>query len=206
MNTLHCNQHPGKGPGELGGITILATLILLVLLTIAAMGMSRNSFREVIISGSSRQASMARNAADSGVEFSILWMKPPSELQATGTSSAQLQALAGDLVKQKQLAGLPHNLDGSAYLGTNSSTPPADLQVPPGSGNGFNLSLTNMGKLAATDYSQSTGSTNTGFIRAIGIGGQGAPDLWALRADGVVTAGTMTFTQSKEAWISTAVR
>ena len=44
-----------------GGITIIVTLMLLVLLTISAVAMSRNAFREVVISGTTRQGSMVRN-------------------------------------------------------------------------------------------------------------------------------------------------
>ena len=201
MNSLQSNEHPG----QTGGITILATLMLLILLTIAAIGMSRNSFREVIISGSSRQASMARNAADSGVEFSILWMQSPATLQASTPSSIQLQALASTLL-QGQTYGIAHNLDNSLYSGTNTATPPADLQVPAGSGNGFNLSLTAMGKMPVTNQSQTVGSSTAGFTPAAGNVSLTAPDIWALRADGVVTAGSITFSHSKEAWISSPAR
>jgi Tfp pilus assembly protein PilX len=191
---------------ERGGITILVTLLLLVLLTVAAIGMSRNSFREVLISGSARQAALARNTADSGLEYSILWMQPPTMLAAaSGTSAAQLQSLADSLLTA-QNSGLPYNLDQSAYTGTNLSTPPADLQVPAGSGNGFNLSLTNMGKLAMTDQTQTGGSSNSGYTPAAGNVPVTAPDIWALRSDGVVKLGGMTFVHSKEAWISSPAR
>lgn len=191
-----------------GGITIIVALMLLVLLTIAAISMSRNSFREIVISGTTRQGAMVRNIADSGIEYGILWMQPTSlrQASATDTSAAQLQGLTTSLLTG-QLYGLPYKLNGAAYSGTNTSTPPADLQVPAGSGNGFNLALTAMGKMPMTNQSQTAGSSSSGFTPASGNIALAAPDLWAIRSDGVyVAGGAMTFTHSKEAWISSPPR
>jgi hypothetical protein len=198
-------NHPGRA-GERGGITILVSLMLLVLLTIAAVGMSRNSFREILISASARQGSMARNVADSGIEFGILWMQSGTQLAAaSGSSAAQLQSLA-DYLLQNQLYGAPYMLNRSPYTATNSATPPADLQVPAGSGNGFNLALTSMGKMPMTNQSQTVGSSSTGYTPAAGNIALTAPDIWALRSDGVVSVAGVTFTNSKEAWISSPAR
>lgn len=199
-----------KGPSsQRGGITIIVALMLLVLLTIAAVSMSRNSFREIVLSGTTRQGSVVRNIADSGIEYSILWMQPTSLRQANSTtdpSAAKLQSLATALVAG-QLYGTPYKLDQSAYTGTNTSTPPADLQVPASSGNGFNLALTAMGKMPMTNQSQTAGSASSGFTPASGNIALAAPDLWAIRSDGVYsTGGLLTFTHSKEAWISSPPR
>jgi len=194
---------------ERGGVTILVSLALLVLLTIAAVGMSRNSFREVLISASTRQGSMARNVADSGIEFGILWMQPATTLPAaSGTSAAQLQNLS-DYLLAGQYYGLAYSLGPtppSLYTGTNSATPNADLQVPALSGNGFNLALTAMGKMPMVTQSQTVGASTTGYTPAAGNLALTAPDLWALRSDGVITFGGTTFTNSKEAWISSPAR
>jgi len=188
---------------ERGGITILVALMLLVFLTITAIGMSRNSFREVVISGTARQGAMTRNAADSGIEFGILWIQPASMQggATNGSSAAQFQALAANL-KTNELYGIAHKLDGSLYTAANTATPPADLQVPANSGNGFNLALTAMGKMPMTDQSQTAGSSSSGYTPASGSISLVAPDLFGVRSDGVVNAGGAVFLHSKEAWIS----
>jgi len=192
-----------RRPTEQGGVTILVVLMMLVLLTITAIGMSRNSFREVVISGTTRQGALARNEADSGVEFGILWIRPTSLQGAavTTTSAGQFQTLAANL-KANELFGRPYKLDGSLYTGTNTSTPPADLQVPANSGNGFNLALTAMGKMPMTDQSQTAGSSSSGYTPASGSMSVIAPDIFGVRSDGVVQTGGATFFHSKEAWIS----
>ena len=206
MISLNLTPEPGPRRGEQGGITTLVALSLLVLLTIAAVGMSRNSFQEVIISASTRQGSMARNVADSGIEFGILWMQPSTQLAASGGSSAgALQGLASYLL-QGELYGIAYNLNQSLYTGTSTATPPADLQVPAGSGNGFNLSLTAMGKMPMINQSQTVGSPSTGYTPAAGNLALTAPDIWALRSDGLVSIGGLTFLNSKEAWISSPSR
>jgi hypothetical protein len=204
MNSFHCNELPKNMPGQRGGITILVSLMLLVLLTIAAFGMSRNSLREVVISGATRQGAMARNIGDSGIEFGILWMEPSSKRQGTG-SAAELQTLAKTLL-EGQLYGIAYKLDGSTYTGTNTAAPPSDLQIPAFSGNGINLSLTAMGKMSMTNQSQTVGSSTAGYTPAAGNLALTAPDLWAVRSDGVVATGGMTFTHSKETWISSPAR
>ena len=202
---MHCRmlQTPSA---QRGGITILVALMLLVLLTVTAVGMSRNAFREVVISGTERQGAQARNVADSGCEYGILWMSPPSLRVAPASSSAEkLQGLAAHLLED-QLYGTPYDLGQNACTTSNTGTPPADLQVPAQSGNGFNLALTAMGKLPTANQSQSAGSVTSGFTPAIGGLNLAAPDLWALRSDGVAKAGEVTFYHSKEAWISTPPR
>jgi Tfp pilus assembly protein PilX len=192
--------------GEQGGITIMVSLMLLVLLTIAAVGMSRNSFREILIAASTRQGTLARNVADSGIEYGILWMQPSTALAASsGSSAEQLQSLSSYLLAG-QYYGKAYNLDRTDYTGTNTATPPSDLQVPAGSGNGFNLALTAMGKMPMVNQSQTAGSTSTGYTPAAGNLALTAPDIWALRSDAVITVAGTTFTHSKEAWISSPSR
>lgn len=191
-----------------GGIAILVVLMLLVLLTLAAVGMSRNSFREIVTLGTARQGAGARNLADSGIEFSILWLQPSSQLPApSGSSAEKLQTLSQTLVAGLKY-GSPYKVDdGSPYTGTDTSTPPNDRQIPSGSGNGFNLALTAMGKMPTTDQSQTMGSFSSGYTPAAGTTNLAAQDIWCVRSDGVLNAnGVMKFTHSKEAWISTPPR
>jgi hypothetical protein len=188
-----------------GGITILVALMLLVLITIAAVSMSRNSFREVVTSGTTRQGAMTRNVADSGIEWGILYLDPNNA--STGTNQS-LATLASTLVAG-QITGLAYDVSTQARIATlpNTNTPPADLQVPAGSGNGYNIALTLMGKAPTVLQSASVGSTSGGGnLRAASVLSKTDPDLWAIRSDALVTVGAVTFIHSKESWISTPVR
>jgi len=196
---------------QAGGITILVTLMLLVLLTIAAMGMSRNALRDIASSGTTRQGAMTRNVADSGIEWSIYYSDPINHAGIT-SSSTSLQTLATTLLAGN-LFGVPYDVmtqtpitATSSIQLPNTATVPADLQVPAGSGNGTNLALTCMGKLPITMTSQTAGTPGTGNTPASGAISLTAPDLWAIRSDAQVTQGPVMFLHSKEAWISTPPR
>lgn len=190
-----------------GGITILVVLMLLVLMTVIAMAMSRNSMREIVVSGTSRQGAMARNDADSGIEYGILWMQNPTTKPApSGTPAEKLQVLTNTLLMENR-SGKPYTLDGALCTGTITTTPPAELQVPASSGNGFNLALTYMGPMPNPGTSQTQGSVTTGNTLAAGTASSIGPVLFAVRSDGQVNAGgVMTFLHSKEAWISIPTR
>lgn len=192
---------------QAGGITIIVTLMLLVLLTVAAMGMSRNALRELAISGTSRQGAMARNTADSGIEWATYWMYFDNAPNATGTA-LQLNTLKLKLLTNPTLGGLAYDpTTQNLYNTTVLSTPPADTTLPAvnSTTQGFTIGLTSMGKLAITGQSFGVGqgayNTSMGQISAI------PPDLWAVRSDSQITTGTFPFTtryfHSKEAWIST---
>lgn len=196
---------------QTGGITILVALSLLVLLTIAAVGMSRNSFREVVISGTSRQGAMVRNAADAGVEWSIYWMDLANAPSATLTG-AKLLAQKNTLLSDETKSGVAFDISNGAVYGTPPSvlSLDTDQKFPVVNENyqGFSVALTRMGKLPITDMSQ--GTTQGTFAPATGAISKQAPDLWAVRSDGQVQVGTgtfaPTFVHSKEAWITTPVQ
>lgn len=189
---------------QAGGITILVALMLLVLLTIAAVGMSRNSFREIVTSGFSRQGAMTRNVADSGIEWSIHWIDLENGKVATGTA-AQLTTLKTTLLQDDTLAGVAKDLvSGADYSPGGSLQTELTLPAPSGITQGFTLGLTRMGKLPITMMSQGSGSG--AFTPASGGPLLQAPDLWAVRSDAQVNQGTVTFNHAKEAWISTPVQ
>ena len=190
---------------QAGAITILVALMLLVLLTIAAVGMSRNSFREVVISGTTRQAAMTRNLSDSGIEWGIYWLDPINRLNNPGGTAANLIALNTALLVDDTKSGFPWDGTKSttvAYNTKNPPTPPADLSFSTVTGvsQGYSIALTRMGKLPMTDMSQ--GSGQGAFSPAKGDLSKQAPDLWALRSDAQVTAG-LSFAHAKESFIST---
>jgi len=188
---------------EKGGITIMVTLVLLVLLTIAAIGMSKNSFKEIRDSGFRRQGAMARNIADSGIEWSIYWIGLDN--YNTDDKNAQL------FIKLKNSLAEDNNLSGVAR---DIFKPKTDYYKP-GKNNGINVStlspdytqsftigLTRMGKMPVSNMSQGPG----GYTPAAGGVTPQAPDLWAIRSDARVKQGSLTFTHAKEAWIATPVK
>lgn len=59
---------------ERGGITILLALILLSVMTVAAFGLSRNTLREIAITGNESIGRKAFESADSGVDWTITWL------------------------------------------------------------------------------------------------------------------------------------
>lgn len=198
---------------QTGGITILVALALLVLLTIAAVGMSRNSFREVVISGTSRQGAMVRNTADAGVEWSVYWLDLANAPNATLTGS-KLQAMKTWLLLNDTKSGRAWDVIGGADVAYTTphavTTLPADQTFSTVANNfqGFSVAMTRMGKLPITDMSQ--GTTQGSFTPAQGGVSKQAPDLWAIRSDGQLQVGNdllaPTFLHSKEAWITTPVQ
>ena len=193
-----------RSGAETGGITILVSLMMLVLLTLAAVGMSRNSFREVVISGTARQGVLARNAADSGIEWAIYWQDPGNQLAATG-SALSLATEMNTLIQNELLSGVAYDpISQSAYNPKNLPSPPADLTFAapmPGSTLGLTVGLTRMGKLPITDMSQGVGTG--AFTPATGSEVKQASDVWAIRSDSQLTVGSTTFTSAREGWVST---
>lgn len=189
---------------QAGGITILVVFMLLVLLTVAAIGMSKNAFREIVISGTARQGSMARNVADSGVEWSIYWMDLNNSSSAAGMAK-NLATLKATLLADPTKAGQPWDVAASSpasYVpGANTAV---TLSTTGGVTQAYTIGLTRMGKLPIADMSQGIGTG--AFAPASGSQVQQAPDLWALRSDSQISIGGMSFTHAKEAWISTPVQ
>ena len=177
-------QHP-----EAGGITILVALMLLVLLTVAAMALSRNALREMIVAGASRQGVETREIADSGLDYAIYWMIQGQDnrptVSATATSGYQ-----GLIAAMDQLRSNP-TLSGRYYTINNDSS--MTFNPAPGKTGSFDLQIINMGKLPIVLTSQ--------------IDPRLRPDLWAIRSDANLTyGGGMTFQNSREMWVSTTVK
>jgi len=191
-----------------GGITILVALMLLVLLSIAAVAMARNSLREIATSGFGRQGAMARNVADSGLEWSIHWMDPQNGAVAPSGAAAKLTQLKATLLLDPTLAGVPRDLASPAAPGvyTPGGTPLAGLTLSSATGTtqASTLGLTYMGKLPVSGLSQGVGTG--AYTPAAGGAASPAPDLWAIRADAQVVQGGVTFVHAKELWVSTPVR
>jgi hypothetical protein len=193
----------GQRHSQAGGITIIVALMLLVLLTVAAMAMSRNSLREIVTSGFTRQGAMARNVADSGVEWSIHWIDLANSQAATGTA-LKLNTLRTALLKDDTLAGRAKDIiSGGDYSPGGTLQAALTLPGPTGVTQGYTIGLTRMGKLPIVNMSQGTGSG--GFTPASGGPLLLAPDLWAIRSDAQVNQGSVTFIHAREVWVSTPV-
>ena len=189
---------------QAGAITIIVALMLLVLLTVASMAMSRNSLREIVTSGFSRQGAMARNVADSGIEWSIHWIDLANSNVATGTA-AKLGAEKSALLLDDTLAGVAKDIiTGANYSSGGTLQTALTLPGPTGVTQGFTIGLTRMGKLPVANMSQ--GSGPGAFTPASGGPLKLAPDLWAIRSDAQVQQGGVTFIHAKEAWLSTPVQ
>lgn len=191
-----------------GAITILVALMLLVLLTIASLGMSRNSLREIVSSGFTRQGAMARSVSDSGIEWSIHWLEDENAKQAGGSVAATtLTQLKRTLLLDPTLAGKAKDATQAVptdYVPGKYPSADFDLPSPTGVTQAYTLGLTQMGKLPIADTSQGSGSG--AFTPATGAVNKNAPDLWAVRSDAQVVQGGVTFVHAKEVWISTPVQ
>jgi len=219
---------PGSQPSDLqrtqcGAITIMVALMMLILLTLACIGMSRNSFREIVNSAFSRQGAQALNVSDSGLEWSLYWMDLANSPQAGsasalnvspgGTNTASnLVALKAYLLATDSAAGTSWAVGSSptaptAYSPHASPLPAVEVSLPAPTGTtsaGLTLGLTRMGKLPVTDMSQGDGPG--AFTPSSGATTLQAPDLWAVRSDAQVVQGGVTFIHGREAWISTPVQ
>ncbi len=190
-------------------MTILVALMLLVLLTIAAMAMARNSLREIATTGFSRQGAMARNVADSGLEWSIHWLDVENgKLAPSDNAAEKLTQLKATLLQDLTLAGVARDLASPSspvvYAPGRTVLLGQSLSHISGATQGFTLGLTYMGKLPVAGMSQGAGSG--AFTPAAGGQALQAPDLWAIRSDAQVVQGGVTFIHGKELWVSTPVR
>ncbi|MCE1228855.1 MAG: hypothetical protein LWX11_05140 [Firmicutes bacterium] len=194
---------------QTGGITILVCLMLLVLLTVAAFGMSRNSLREVIIAGTSRQGSMARNVADSGIEWSLYWLNIDNQVGAADPEGLQFLTLYKRVLADPTKKGQSWDaVTQSAY--TPGSNTLATLNNPAslsGTSQTFSVGLTHMGSIDKPLVSQT--SAPGGYSPAAGGATASAPimpNVLAIRSDSQVTVAGVTFTHGKEAWITTPIQ
>jgi Tfp pilus assembly protein PilX len=69
---------------EQGGITILTTLGLLVLLTVMVFSLGKSSLRELTTTGTVWQSAKASEASEAGLDWFILWANPDNTGVATG--------------------------------------------------------------------------------------------------------------------------
>jgi len=189
----------------------MVVLTLLVLLTVAAFSMSKNSFKEIHTSGFMKQGAMAKNLADSGIHWSIYWIDATYSYDA---DASRLIDLKSWLAIENDRSGVLYGLDKLEYRPSRSSWVDPDLTLPetstfnPNYDQGFTIALTRMGKLPVFDISQGAGAG--AYTPSDGRGQPDhAPLLWAIRSEARVkppSKVSIAFTHTKEAWVSTPVR
>ena len=177
-----------------GGITILVAMFLLVLLTIFAVSMSRNSLREVIISGTVRQGTEVRNVADSGIEWSCYWLTPDSAGLTKATPDTAAIAFTNQikiLSSTMDLSGVAKNISATGVMTRSESD---------GATRAFNLSLIRMGK-QQLDLTGGAPSTGAGAMTQA-MPPELMPDIWSIRSTGTLNVASMTFQHIREAWVT----
>ena len=102
---------PNHRKSQQGAMVVLVALILLSIITVAAMGLARSSLRETMITGNESTGRKASEMADSGLDWTITWGSP----YATVTTGSASKAL------QDNMAGLLNAIDN-----TDSTNRPAN--------------------------------------------------------------------------------
>lgn len=193
---MRIREHTNFNP-QTGAITILVALFLLVLLTIAALAMSHNALREVIISGTVRQGTEVRNVADNGLEWSCYWLTPDSSGLTKATPDAGAKAF-GDVVRElssnPEYSGVIKPVSATGAVMTRSEADGATRK--------FSLGVILMGKqqLDLTGGAPSTGAG--GMTTAVPT--QLLPDIWSIRSTGTLSYGVTgaDFQHIREAWVT----
>ena len=177
---------------EQGGITIMVSLLLLVLLTITSLAMSKSAVRSAIATGSLRQSYATVNTADAGIEWAIFWLTPdpnnPATRPAATGGAAALQTSAASLILATKF-GIP----GSTVTNADMTLPAVDAASQK-----FDVTLTLMGQVAPgyTGFMSTPSSTTATSAQAL--------YLWCITTNGYMTyPGGPTFTQRREVWLTT---
>jgi hypothetical protein len=166
--------------------------MLLVLLTISALALSGNSLRSAIASGTLRQAHMAENVADAGLEWTVYWMG-----QDPNTPSLRPAATGGALLVQNQMSAM--QVAGNFGI-ANTTLTSSDFTVTSSTNvtTNYDVTLTLMGQL---NPSYQAGGPNITSTTAVSVT---ALDLWSVVVNGYVTyPNGQTFTHRREVWVTT---
>ena len=172
---------------ETGAITILVALGLLVLLTVAAVGVARSTLGEVVITASARQGAMTSSEADTGLDWACYWLAP---------ANFDLGGSSGDPVSQAFVQAVNTSLADLSATGTTTTLAAKTTSTSGGHTDTFALEVTRMGKLVNVN----NGSRSVSNWRLL-------PDVWAVRSNAQVEYPSgPKFVSAKESWLSTPVR
>lgn len=185
--------------GEQGGIAILVALILLSIMSVTAFGLSRNSLREIAITGNESVGRKAFEAADSGLDWVITWghpgATPVSTAQTTlrtqmnaildAIDNSSMRVLGADATSSTAGSGNTSNVTGTYRVYLNSATLQSDLVA------------------STANYKQST-VVVPAFdleVRFLGFYPGTKKSVWMVRSMGRANVGTtgQSFLSSREA-------
>lgn len=109
---------------EAGGITILLALVLLTLLGAMVFGLGRDSLREIAITGNESLGRKAAEAADSGIDWTVMWglgNGTTADQQAVYSAINQLSLAIADPALRTQGTDATTNSKGTGYM-SNTGT------------------------------------------------------------------------------------
>lgn len=150
--------HPRRA-SERGGVTILTVLALLVLATVMAFALGRNSLREIMLSGTATQAAKASEASEAGLDWFLLWANKANWSAATdykrNTLVNEYQALTSSSWQDRSypLTAASKSTDRASRI-TSSETDTNSDMVFANSG---------------TDYVQSSATTGNAAIQSFDL-------------------------------------
>lgn len=82
------SNFPIRNTSQQGGMTILLALILLSMMSMAAIGIASTSIRELTTTGTVLQGDKAAEAADAGLDWAVVWAHPSNQEIVAGSSKA----------------------------------------------------------------------------------------------------------------------
>jgi hypothetical protein len=71
-----------------GGVTILVALVLLAAMTVAALGVSQNTLRDLAITGNESTGRKASEVADSALDWVVIWSNPDANKAINASTDA----------------------------------------------------------------------------------------------------------------------
>jgi hypothetical protein len=166
---------------EQGAITILVVLLLLVLLTVLSVGMSQNSLREVMVTGTQRQAIEVRNVADNGLEWSIYWLNPAARAGVSSGPGSDFSTIISSIMADTSMLGQEQTLAGTASPMVQTSG-----------------ALTNTYSVTVArflDHMDMPFTSTVAGVKPI------SPILWRISSTGTVSNGTISFDHTRESWV-----
>lgn len=122
-------SHPAALPrhSERGGITIIIALVLIVLMSLAAFSLSRNSIREMATAGSVIQGDKASAAADAGLDWFVVWSHPDNVALAITNTSAVGNNLLAKAITDIKKPNWYTALDSDGLLASTASNRSWDM-------------------------------------------------------------------------------
>lgn len=124
---LTTTTHSPSRASERGGVTIIIALVLIVLMSLAAFSLSRNSIRELATSGSIIQGDKASAAADAGLDWFVVWSHPDNVALAIASTGAVGNNLLAKAITDIKRPDWHTALDSDGLLASTASSRAWDM-------------------------------------------------------------------------------